>query len=617
MKKLLNLSDPDVSLEAALTSCEQISERLNRLSSTIGPSFQSLQFYTRLRTKSRESIEEKTTRKKSKDERGASYTFHEMTDLVGFRVVTLYDFQLPEAQQFVLSLVEAGQNLPQGLFFGNKMSEAFHEAKYYTPRDDQDYTTCRENLLKALKRQYDEHPEQHANPVLIETASEKLYSSGHLIFNAISHQDGYCLTVPVEFQIRSAVEDIWAEVNHKQMYKIRDHYVWNSEFENLHKRSERRSDKLKESILNLSGMMREFSDLSNKTRRSLESFDTINLEEYAEKSFGISLILRAANNELNNSVSIEVPNYCDALTELVESKHSSEEAASAYRKCWDSLRKLKGKLEDLEQEIRGELEGLDDDSKHESEVKLKAYHQYWLLFELEQLRVRAHAITEDFCINSDLVQSLEELSTNLNKNGDFTGEHVAKLRAEECRRIYSEFCKLIDSDKLKIKPLAMIHFWKHLLASQFNKQLSDINVGKAYNLLQRDRTVQKSSIYKSIIPRALAGHYFSQASDVVQSFSGDISSLYNPVRIGKDVPSLRTSLSEQLNEAIKLSVEAYKADLERDGNRGDFRLGSHLFEENPDIDLIKKCMELSLTQLDVEIPDPKTPLANAVQKLLQ
>ena len=60
-----------------------------------------------------------------------------------------------------------------------------------------------------------------SSPIVRVKSKQSPYSSIHLVLWSVLYQDGFSRRVPVEVQIRSPFEDVWAEVDHRLRYKMR------------------------------------------------------------------------------------------------------------------------------------------------------------------------------------------------------------------------------------------------------------------------------------------------------------------------------------------------------------------------------------------------------------
>lgn len=140
----ISLRHPDVTLPHALRAAEQIAQRLRSLSSSVGPSSLATQFYTRIRVKAEDSIRKKIARNQMEFHQ-RSYSFADVDDYIGFRVVTLFDGALNDGMKYVVDLVRAGQQLQEFLFAPGLVWNTFHKAKFFkrTALANDCYARCR------------------------------------------------------------------------------------------------------------------------------------------------------------------------------------------------------------------------------------------------------------------------------------------------------------------------------------------------------------------------------------------------------------------------------------------------------------------------------------------
>jgi hypothetical protein len=116
---LVSLRHPDITISDALNAGEQIAQRLRSLEDSVAPFSLRSHFYNKIRVKAHESIREKVKRIQQGDAESKPqplYSFRDLTDIVGFRLVTLYDDELPFAVTHVVDLVRSGQTLTPPLF---------------------------------------------------------------------------------------------------------------------------------------------------------------------------------------------------------------------------------------------------------------------------------------------------------------------------------------------------------------------------------------------------------------------------------------------------------------------------------------------------------------------
>jgi ppGpp synthetase/RelA/SpoT-type nucleotidyltranferase len=176
------------------------------------PSIEHTTYLIKTRVKDHNSIVEKVIDRRQKN---PAYRVGDITDIIGIRILTLYRSDLPEMLQRFLRLVDGGCREPFKLFAGESAKEAVSELIIYGyPPKGQ---LC-EQLVSQLK------PFNLAlDGKRIKTESKDSdYSSIHLLIRARAPIGEARLSIPVEVQIRTVLEDAWGEVEHALMYKLKN-----------------------------------------------------------------------------------------------------------------------------------------------------------------------------------------------------------------------------------------------------------------------------------------------------------------------------------------------------------------------------------------------------------
>ncbi|MFC3229168.1 hypothetical protein ACFOGJ_18120 [Marinibaculum pumilum] len=665
MTNATTLGNPEVSLELALSAAEQVAQRLRTLSNTIGPSYEAVLFYSRIRTKTKESIREKTSRKQKDPKRSPYYSYHDMTDLVGFRAVTLYEAQLLEAMNFVISLVRAGQKLPEQLFNGDSLFLSFREALFFnspapsptsidhSSDSAKGNVSAYEKCIKELESIIDKDIESYYRRKYLEKQIKKsdstklikksisdikellrfeesdlnTYSSAHLIFDAVGHENGYSIIIPVEFQIRTAIEDIWAEIDHKQLYKLRDEFTWCFEFERYFNRAEGRSSMLRGDIHRLAGMMRRMSSISESAKQHIKKFidsDEADADDplLMNGSFGISLFYRAGDNKIDPQIIMKLTEYQRSLGNLTQTPPGSDAAVQVYRECRQKLVDIRNALEKSFSKIKLDLENANKEDLNEEDIaEPMLFQQRIKICDIEIVRLKASAIVEDIYIDeSSVVTFRNNLENSVLSPGGV--EEYERKREVLCREIYTELCSIIDDGDLKIRPLAMIFFWKHIVSLKFDKSLSEKNILKSYEYLKYDGTVPRWSIYRSIVPHYLASQYYRSVRNTIREFEVKTEESTSKTPIGRTeglqrMPNLRTELIRKLADTTKLALEAFEAAQDENDRRGDLRMGYKGDDSLRAAELAFSCIACADQELGVELLKPNHVLNERVKKMVK
>ena len=192
---LVTLRHPDITISDALYAGEQIAQRLRSLEDSISPFGLRTHFYSKIRVKEHESIREKVKRiQQGNDEEPAKplYSFRDLTDIIGFRIVTLYDDELPLIVKHIVNLVKAGQTMAQPLFKRGLIWESFHGAYFYkrSAEEGDVYRDCHKTLSDLINVDCSSDgidPSSFLSKSIQLVRQPQPYSSAHILFNAIGY----------------------------------------------------------------------------------------------------------------------------------------------------------------------------------------------------------------------------------------------------------------------------------------------------------------------------------------------------------------------------------------------------------------------------------------------
>lgn len=137
----------------------------------------------------------------------ADYDTHRVKDISGFRIITLFNADIPHRLDLLLSLFDASHDL-----FRNGLA-AVEEIEIHSNRrpDDPQAITERVNAVVARWRERGPLPE----PKL--SGSFSAYSSVHVVLQ-FPRSPEIPLPTRCELQIRSVFEEAWSEISHKLGY---------------------------------------------------------------------------------------------------------------------------------------------------------------------------------------------------------------------------------------------------------------------------------------------------------------------------------------------------------------------------------------------------------------
>lgn len=684
-RPILSLDSPEVTERDLVFAAEQVAQRLRSLSVSSGPSALAQQFYTRIRAKTPESIREKVSRKRrsalaqsrkieigiesgletfsseivEKNLKDLHYSYRDITDAVGFRIVTLYDEQLKTAIDYALTLIDSGQRLSSDPLFQNESIlslrkpdvegntdcivstfrwELFHEGLFIR-RDNVDgdpYAQANRYLENKIAVDckgwndvykdfgpFDPSDFTNSRRIRTETRNQTRYSSAHLIFFALGYVGNFIIKIPVEFQIRTAVEDIWAEIDHKLSYKSVSDSSWSHRHQIYHDQASAISLSLKKLIDNLPEVIDDFYAASSHagqyvSRKTL--FPNDRRSESFEFSLVISLFFSIGNDEgarFTKNVGKyqkRVKEMRDAITLLASASGDLEAREAILSKGREAIQRALYILDDMARELDESLVTLSleiGDSKRSTleAADFKLAKERRALCDLEVLRLRTILLTNfDGTLLDRRIPSLKpikgddrsgrraEKDSPSKDNFDFDDRdargnephYYSVERIDEENRklilheLYGEFCEYLERD-VSLRPKCMIYYFKYKIMSRINDflggNLAGNNLKSSMNALIEDDTIPRWSIYRVLLPRTLSKFELMSTESLLAGFKGDKSVALNRMS------TVKTDIHEKISRAIDYCLEAQRAFRDdSDKNRSGDLL--EYIDENKAIDII-------------------------------
>jgi ppGpp synthetase/RelA/SpoT-type nucleotidyltranferase len=576
----------DQEIFEALQAAEAVAQRLQALIGSSGPGFTSAQFYTRIRVKSYSSIVHKIQRKRRKkgDE---LYSFYDITDLVGFRIVTLYDDHIQTAIDDLLNLIAAGSEFDQFLF------------KPYKPLNEKKLTTwdyIREiSCYRRRRNKEDAHSKAHStikNKITAQFSRDQKalkhhldklklpddpdheeYSSTHFLISAASTVGKKDIDVPIEVQIRTAAEDIWGEINHQIFYKAEDLYVWSPELEKIY-----RDMKLDSASVQDASLYKIEPAITRFWRHAKDAELQIELFKKPETSYHRSLIVTlfyAASREHMESADRLLKSYNNKLMRLVKIA-DPKKARDELIECVALIKRIRDKFIEAKRKIELRKEKIfDDDELFRLTNFATLLDQRTLLCDLEIARLDALAIVRfKYLLDSQ------------------SGEMPLSEWNEHVRRVFDVICELRNESKFKIRPLAMMSFWKYIIGQHIDHELGIYHLRLAAEELERDSSLPEWSIYHTIIPRYLSAELYNEAKELVRA---------NGRRSSRQVwwrSQLAVDVRVKLGKALEFGLLSYARHLQHDKRVGDLVFGYELDEHIRDTDAIANAASIYFILFD-------------------
>jgi ppGpp synthetase/RelA/SpoT-type nucleotidyltranferase len=575
-----------------LQAAEDVAERLRALTGSLGPDFFSTQFYTRIRVKSYSSIVQKIFRKRWEQDPspilsnrlstqrgkvgdddieppGEPYSFHRITDLVGFRIVTLYDDDIEHAIRHLLSFIQASSGFREALFspFNPLPNTDLHpwdyvrEAIFFRRPQVEGLRDIYEKLHDDFQTEFDERFKSDA--ALHKHYSSKLdlrrplkgdYSSAHFVLNARSSIRKTAVDIPVEVQIRTASEDIWGEINHRLYYKAKDLFVWTPELEKTYNEMEYWSHATKKTLDELRGPITEFWRKSGDAENLILEFQEPDVPFH--RSLIVTLLYAISKSHMGHADQ-KLREYDDTLRVL--------EQHIAAAATIDTLRKCKELMTEAQQAFRATRDHLAAKKRSDPQLSVEMLEQRILLCDIELARLDALAIVN----YGHLIES----------------DHPPRLldemeRSKHLRLIFDAMCELRNNSKLRLRPVAMLSYWKFLISKHIDPSLAMYHLEVAASELIDDRSLPRWSIYHIHIRRSLAYELFAEAYRLVRG---------NGKRSSSQVwwkSHLAITVQNMLERSFKLLLESYTRQKNKDEKAGDLIFGYRSDEEMLDASML-------------------------------
>jgi ppGpp synthetase/RelA/SpoT-type nucleotidyltranferase len=149
--------------------------------------------------------------------RKLNYSPRDVSDASGFRIVCLFNAEIPVALNNLFDLIALPGDRNAG---GRFERDAVREVIFYSSRRNDDPLS----ILDAVRMVVDEH--RHTDVFDVPSAPEgqkgSSYSSVHVVVRAVIEAPGVePIVASSEIQVRSVFEEAWGEINHRLLYAPR------------------------------------------------------------------------------------------------------------------------------------------------------------------------------------------------------------------------------------------------------------------------------------------------------------------------------------------------------------------------------------------------------------
>lgn len=166
------------------------------------------------RIKNLDRIIQKTQSRRQKDH---NYSVAQVEDVCGFRCVCLYQSDIPYVVSKVLTNASRGRVQKSPFRVGTGVKVTIHTSR---PHNDP------LSIVAAIKNEFERWGHKHEIDIRSQPTG---YSSIHIVVKCVARRDNtHEITMPVEFQIRSGLEEFWGQLDHKLRYETNRGAVGNS-----------------------------------------------------------------------------------------------------------------------------------------------------------------------------------------------------------------------------------------------------------------------------------------------------------------------------------------------------------------------------------------------------
>lgn len=461
----LSLSDQ---AQEATAGASEVLERLRAAFTLSARNNSDLVFYSRSRVKDPNSLVAKLFDRQQRY--NEHYNLTDVTDIIGYRVVVLYDDQISEALDLTLNVLENCYFTEDKLIDSKNVVESVHEIKFF-PRRNRPSDPYRELYDVFVKK----FPNLESKKIKMQNASKTDYSSMHIILYMNSYSQGHVKKIPVEIQIRTAIEDVWSEISHKNKYKVQRPNVWSPDIENFYKENERTINIIKDHLD--AGIPDQINDVRQTTK-------SINQAIADLRSTDVS----GYDSTILNFVHLMSAGRADAPLRHAMDVYNIEIRKVRLRRSVVGFRRLT----EFVGEISSHSENLTD-----KYTKLNIGY----LMHFECLRLKAVTLKEAY-------EKASKRKLDNEQKAD-----LDKIK-KEAMWVYSEIDKLQLNPDMKLKPISLLEFWKFYICRYTNLDGHYLtHLMACASSLPIDPTIDAAHVLRYMVPRLLAYESWVSAED--------------------------------------------------------------------------------------------------------
>lgn len=198
-----------------LTAAEPVKAKLLSAFSLGPASLDSHAYAVKARVKSFESAEAKILdRRRARP--SEPYGPGDLTDIIGVRLLCLWPDEIALIFEKLVQMMKEICRTSLSSFASPDLGEVINEVIVYrAPSSPGNYYFIKDQLVRLLE--FDPRLSECVRDT--ESARDRPYSSVHMVFWCATQAAGERVRIPVEVQVRTALEDVWSEIDHRLKYK--------------------------------------------------------------------------------------------------------------------------------------------------------------------------------------------------------------------------------------------------------------------------------------------------------------------------------------------------------------------------------------------------------------
>jgi ppGpp synthetase/RelA/SpoT-type nucleotidyltranferase len=453
------------------------------------------------RVKSEKSLVEKVSFKRRTKNSG--YAASDATDIIGLRLLVLHHGDLLATCRRLVDFLRFGLQNYTGLFSGSNLDNCIREVVVYdTGQNEHIYKSIYEYFMSlALYELPDGSPKVRS----AHSTREQPYSSVHLVCNAIAPEARLQRRIPVEIQIRTVLEDAWAEVDHDRRYK------------GLSYDGAKHGEPIKALQSAVEGQL---ANLKSTLDSSSQTIDEIvknfsRLEDIAlgSKKFVPSYIASGANRfTVSRKMDRHAPKAVREKIQLLDAKLLE---ISGRIGADTNQAKRRSNLSRLEH-ICHQLEALQEEYRAHPKYERDFDFYFWVRMEIAYCTLWQARLTKSLRLREDYAQQTLAVYNELEESGKFS-----------------------DSVWLKYRT-AMAFLTLNMLDRSTSK------FQEAVRLLSKDKRIPKSDAIRCIVPRQYGYALWLNRIEKWNTSTKSVDSL----------PYLGTSHAEFVKDAVHYTLQA-------------------------------------------------------------